>query len=230
MGARTLCNACGIRWKRLMGRAKRPVNRSKPKTPKPKASKPSPKPKSAAPIIAPVPQEKLQSPIQKPAPSQHPLVGRTTRANTRTTRNLLDRSAIASKNVLSLSQNELLDCILTRLEDLESSQTRTSLRVRVLTQRLMRQKQKQLKNKNNANSLATSPILAPSKPSGPISIVPDNLRKEETHSPVEAISANTQVNAVPSQGKDGDNEAFLLVSMRDITQLPYDAFKPLQTH
>ena len=41
---------------------------------------------------------------------------------------------------MAMSQNELLDSIMSRLEELETSQTRTSLKVRVLTNRLVRDK------------------------------------------------------------------------------------------
>merc|ERR1712000_597975 len=133
---------------------------------------------------------------------------------------LLDHSTLASKNVLTMSQNEILDCILTRLEDLESSQTRTSLRVRVLTQRLMRQKQKQLlaNRKAAAASRVNSSSSLENKP--PVSIVPPQLQRKEPQEE-EPTKMDT---------KEGEeDEAILLVSMRDITQIPYDPCTPLQT-
>jgi hypothetical protein len=61
-----------------------------------------------------------------------------TRSVTKPIRN--DPAGLTPKDILSMSQNELLDCILTRLEELEYSQSRTSLQVRVLTRRLIREK------------------------------------------------------------------------------------------
>lgn len=137
-------------------------------------------------------QSKTEVPIQKQQ-SQSSAASRTTRSSTRTTRTLLDNSdskTLSSKSVLTMSQNELLECILSRLEDLESSQTRTSLRVRVLTQRLMRQKQKHINSQLNDRSV---------------------VRKVES-APISIESSNSSdVDAIMSNGDE--NDANLLASM-----------------
>uniref|UniRef100_A0A7S4MN26 GATA-type domain-containing protein n=1 Tax=Vannella robusta TaxID=1487602 RepID=A0A7S4MN26_9EUKA len=191
-GARTLCNACGIRWKRLLGRNKRSTKRSSTPKSKPAKKKQQPQPQQPQPQPA-----KVETPIQKA--QQQPIAARTTRSSTRSTRKLLDHSTLASKNVLTMSQNELLDCILTRLEDLESSQTRTSLRVRVLTQRLMRQKQKQ-------NSIGSG-------------------SRARAHRPTFTSDSNKfhNTSTLPRQEVEmtegGDGEAALLASMREGTSI-----------
>lgn len=48
-----------------------------------------------------------------------------------------DTSALTTKSIMAMNQNELLECILSRLEELENSQTRTSLQVKVLSNRLV---------------------------------------------------------------------------------------------
>merc|ERR1712063_51350 len=137
-------------------------------------------------------------------PPQQPIAGRTTRSSTRTTRKLLDRTTLASKSVLTMSQNELLDCILTRLEDLESSQTRTSLRVRVLTQRLMRQKQKQKQNTISSCGLSRSRPRPP--PAMPV------------HASIKTQSPEIE-NDIRMVDGEGESEATLLASMREGTSI-----------
>lgn len=43
-----------------------------------------------------------------------------------------DTSTLTTRRIMSMDQNELLECIMSRLEELENSQKRTSLQVRVL--------------------------------------------------------------------------------------------------
>mmetsp|Transcript_57916 Transcript_57916/g.87297 ORF Transcript_57916/g.87297 Transcript_57916/m.87297 type:complete len:206 (+) Transcript_57916:27-644(+) len=120
-GTRTLCNACGIRWKRLMGRTKRPAKRSKSVRPR-RNSAISPKERK------PTAFGQLGR-VARSAASQRPMRS--------ISLPLEDTSALTAKSIMAMSQNELLDCILTRLEELENSQTRTSLQVRVLSNRLV---------------------------------------------------------------------------------------------
>ena len=89
-----------------------------------------------------------------------------------------------------MSQNELLDCILTRLDDLEASQTQTTLRVRVLLQKLMQQKMKALAGKS-LSALDTMPF--------PITAT----LKEES-----ANNFDTDI-----REGEGDNDAAVLASM-----------------
>lgn len=59
---------------------------------------------------------------------------------------------LTPSNILNMSQNDLLECILTRLEELEFSQIRTSLQVRVLTRRLIREKHSEDNDSKESNS------------------------------------------------------------------------------
>merc|ERR1712137_644628 len=122
---------------------------------------------------------------------------RPTRAITRSTKPPKDEKVISTKDILSMSQTELLDCILTRLEELEYSQSRTSLQVRVLTRRLMREK---YARKRSLDGLSDD-----NSPTFDFSV--------DDHSPVK-FDTSIEENLDLMMSGDGEDEAWLLAGMR----------------
>ena len=90
-----------------------------------------------------------------------------------------------------MSQGDLLECILTRLEELEFSQIRTSLQVRVLTRRLIREKNPSASDEHYSELSKDSNYLDNSEGS-------DDVENE-----IELM-----------MNGDGEGEAWLLASMK----------------
>ena len=113
-----------------------------------------------------------------------------------------DTSVLSARQIMSMNQNQLLECILSRLDELESSQSRTSLQVRVLTGRL-----------TCADDPADLAILDPNTST-------DILKNQYE----ETLEQELDV----MMNGDGENEAWLLATMRrgtPVTQIPFEQLK-----
>jgi len=97
-----------------------------------------------------------------------------------------------------MNQSELLDCILSRLEELETSQTRTSLQVRVLARRLINDRTIDISKFESNNENTTL----------------KDRYNEDLEQEIEVMMSG-----------DGEDEAWLLANMRNgtpVTLLPYE--------
>ena len=115
-----------------------------------------------------------------------------------------DTSALSARAIMSMGQTELLDCILNRLEELETSQTRTSLQVRVLARRLIHE--------------------AP-HPSDDFQLDESTIATESLK---ERYEEDLEQEIEVMMNGDGEDEAWLLASMRKgtpVTLLPFEEMK-----
>ena len=148
-----------------------------------------------------LPEKSSETPIKKSRP---------VRVATRSVSHLKeekDQASLGTKKILSMSKNELLESILTMLEELEYSQTRISLQVRVLTKRLINQKQL-LNGNDNENQQEKS--SDDEYQNGQISSDYD----EDLEQDLELM-----------MNGDGEDAAWLLASMQKgtpVTRVPYE--------
>merc|ERR1712137_516427 len=184
-GARTLCNACGIRWKRLMGRTKRPAKRANNIH------------QMGRNMSGPTKPEKKVTTKVDALQRTH---------NSHRTRSISlppeDTSVLSARQIMSMNQNQLLECILSRLDELEGSQNRTSLQVRVLAGRL-----------TCSDDPADTAILDPETSTEYLK----NQYEETLEQELDVM-----------MNGDGENEAWLLATMRrgtPVTQIPFEQLK-----
>jgi len=108
-----------------------------------------------------------------------------------------DTSVLSKRQILSMNQNQLLECIISRLEELESSQARTQIQVRALAGRLV--------HGGDPTELA---IIDPNTSTESLK----NCYEEGLEQELDVM-----------MNGDGENEAWLLATMRrgtPVTQIP----------
>lgn len=109
-----------------------------------------------------------------------------------------DTSALTTQSIMAMSQTELLECIFSRLEELEHSQNRTSVQVKVLSTR-----------------------LAPNRSN----LKPEDVSVDEEKTFTDRYEEDFEEDLDIMMKGDGEDEAWLLHTMRKgtpVTLLPYE--------
>jgi hypothetical protein len=160
---------------------------------------------------APLVGRNVSGPSAKPDKKSPTRIGQFGRAGlgkpqTRTIRSISlppeDTSILSTRHIMAMSQNELLDCILSRLEELEKSQDSTTLKVRTLTGRL-----------TDGDDPTDYAILDPDS---------------STESLKDKYEQGLEQEIDVMMSGDGEPEAWMLTTMRrgtPVTQIPFEQIK-----